>query len=176
MNILFPSEISSNNGCKIEIFFVFVFNHNSSYVLRIFFLWISFMKPNKLADLILLCKIKPRSATRSKVIQIMSHKCHSLSLGNLDLDCGKELYTGTIYRNANCVLYTGEECKQTQLAPQKLKERTKALMWYYSPTKNKLIYHFNSLFLFPLNAVHRFDASDVTVPGLYISWTLDSIW
>ena len=73
------------------------------------------MKPNKLADLILLCKIKPRRATRSKVIQIMSHKCQSLSLGNLDLDCAKELYTGTIYRNANCVLYTGEKCKQTQL-------------------------------------------------------------
>ena len=33
----------------------------------------------------------------------------------------------------------------------------------------------NSLFLFPPTAVHRFDASDVTVPGLYISWTLDSI-
>ena len=172
MNILFPSEISSNNGCKIEIFFVFVFNHNSSYVLRIFFLWISFMKPNKLADLILLCKIKPRRSTRSKVIQIMSHKCHSLSLGNLDLDCGKELYTGT--QIVYCAL--GRNVNKPSWPHRNWRKGLKLWCDIIVQQKNKLIYHFNSLFLFPLNAVHRFDASDVTVPGLYISWTLDSIW
>ena len=55
----------------------------------------------------------------------------------------KEIYT---HRNAQlrytqivyCTLW--EECKQTQCPFRSWKERTKALMWYYSPTKNKLIY------------------------------------
>jgi len=37
-----------------------------------------------------------------------------------------------------CTLW--EECKQTQCPHRSWRERTKALMWYYSPTKNKLIY------------------------------------
>ena len=78
------------------------------------------------------------------------------------------------------------------------RERTKALMRYYSPTKNKLIYQvmifgflvnmentiaidsypfsqrnnalpLNSLFWSPPTAVHRFDAWDMEVSGLYIS-------
>ena len=53
---------------------------------------------------------------------------------------------GTIYRNAQLrytqiVYFTlGEECKQTQCPHISWRERTKALMWYYSPTKIKLIY------------------------------------
>ena len=63
-------------------------------------------------------------------------------------------------------------------------------MWYYSPTKNKLIYQvrantipplgpfslkndalpLNSLLWSPPTAVHIFDAWDIVVPGLYISW------
>ena len=53
---------------------------------------------------------------------------------------------GTIYRNAHliytqieyCTLW--EECKQTHCPHRSWRERTTALMWYYSPTKNKLIY------------------------------------
>ena len=56
------------------------------------------------------------------------------------------LCQGTIYRNAQlrytqivyCTLW--EECKQTQCPHRSWRERTTALMWYYSPTKNKLIY------------------------------------
>ena len=33
-----------------------------------------------------------------------------------------------------------EECKQTQCPYRSWRERTEALMWYYSSTKNKLIY------------------------------------
>ena len=33
-----------------------------------------------------------------------------------------------------------EECKQTHCPHRRWRERTKALIWYYSPTKNKLIY------------------------------------
>ena len=33
-----------------------------------------------------------------------------------------------------------EECKKAQCPHRSWRERTKALMWYYSPTKNKLIY------------------------------------
>ena len=55
-------------------------------------------------------------------------------------------YQGTIYRNAQlrykqivyCTLW--EERKQTQCPHRSWKERTKALMWFYSPTKNKLTY------------------------------------
>ena len=46
-------------------------------------------------------------------------------------------YTQIVY----CTLW--EECKQTQCphcSHRSWRERTKALMWYYSPTKNKLIY------------------------------------
>ena len=48
-------------------------------------------------------------------------------------------------------------------------------MWYYSPTKNKLKYQIdalplNSLFWSPPTAVHGFDAWDMAIPGLYISW------
>ena len=39
---------------------------------------------------------------------------------------------------ANCTLW--EECKQTQRPYRNWRERTIALMWYYSPTKNDLIY------------------------------------
>ena len=46
----------------------------------------------------------------------------------------KELYTGT--HIMYCTLW--EECKQTQCPHRSWRERTKALMWYYSPTKNKL--------------------------------------
>ena len=57
-------------------------------------------------------------------------------------------YQGTIYRNAHvrythiiyCTLW--EECKQTLWPHRSWRERTKALMWYYSPTRNKLIYQF----------------------------------
>ena len=53
---------------------------------------------------------------------------------------------GTIYRNAQlrytqivyCSLW--EECKKTQCPHTSWRERTKALIWYYNPTKNKLIY------------------------------------
>ena len=56
------------------------------------------------------------------------------------------LYQGTIYRNSQlrytqimyCTLL--EECKQTQCPQRSWRERTKARMWYYSPTKNKLMY------------------------------------
>ena len=59
-------------------------------------------------------------------------------------------YQGTIYRNAQlrythimyCTLW--EECKQTHCPHRSWRERTKALMWYYSPTKNKLIYQANT--------------------------------
>ena len=37
-----------------------------------------------------------------------------------------------------CILW--EECKQAQCPHRSWKEWTKALMWYYSPTRNKLIY------------------------------------
>ena len=37
-----------------------------------------------------------------------------------------------------CTLW--EECKQTQCPHRSSRESSKALMWYYSPTKNKLIY------------------------------------
>ena len=37
-----------------------------------------------------------------------------------------------------CTLW--EECKQTQCSHRSWRERTKTLMWYYSPTKNKLKY------------------------------------
>ena len=55
-------------------------------------------------------------------------------------------YQGTIYRNAQlrykqivyCTLW--EECKQTQCPHRSWKERTKALRWFYSPTKNKSKY------------------------------------
>ena len=53
---------------------------------------------------------------------------------------------GTIYRNAQFryrhILYCSlwEECKQTQCPHRSWRERTKALTWYYSPSKNKLIY------------------------------------
>ena len=55
-------------------------------------------------------------------------------------------YQGTIYRNAQlrykqivyCTLW--EECKQTQCPHRSWRERTKVLVWFYSPTKNKLIY------------------------------------
>jgi len=38
--------------------------------------------------------------------------------------------------------------------------------------------HLNSLFWFPPSptAVHRFDASDMAVPGLYISWSQVQFW
>ena len=65
------------------------------------------------------------------------------------------LCQGTIYRNAQlrytqivyCTLW--EECKQTQCPHRSWRERTTALMWYYSPTKNKLIYQVraNTIFL-----------------------------
>ena len=50
-------------------------------------------------------------------------------------------YQGTIYRNAQlrythimyCTLW--EECEQTQCPHRSWRERTKALMWYYSPKK-----------------------------------------
>ena len=53
---------------------------------------------------------------------------------------------GTIYRNSQlrythimyCIMW--EECKQTQCPHRSWRERTTALMWYYSPTKDKLIY------------------------------------
>ena len=55
-------------------------------------------------------------------------------------------FQGTIYRNAQlrhthiiyCTLW--EECKQTQCPHRSWRERTTALMWYYCPTKNKLIH------------------------------------
>ena len=61
-------------------------------------------------------------------------------------DCRDNSNQGTIYRNAQlryahimyCILW--EECKQTQCPHRSWRERTTALMWYYSPTKNKLIY------------------------------------
>jgi len=128
------------------------------------------------------------------------------------LDPKENWIQGTKYRNAQlrytqivyCTLW--EECKQTQCPHRRWRERTRALMWYYSPTKNKLIYQvrtntndfwlssqhekynsniffflfknyalpLNSLFWSPPTAVHRFDASDISVPpgppGLYISW------
>ena len=37
-----------------------------------------------------------------------------------------------------CTLW--EECKQTQCPHRSWRKRTTALMWYYSPIKNKLIY------------------------------------
>ena len=51
-----------------------------------------------------------------------------------------------MYRNAQlrytqigyCTLW--EECKQTQCPHRSWRKRTNALMWYYSPTKNNLIY------------------------------------
>ena len=63
----------------------------------------------------------------------------------IDLFCHK-WKQGTIYRNAQlrythimcCTLW--EECKQIQCPPRSWRERTTALMWCYSPTKNKLIY------------------------------------
>ena len=45
-----------------------------------------------------------------------------------------QLYTQIVY----CTLW--EECKQIQCPPRSWSKGTKALMWYYSPTKNKLIY------------------------------------
>ena len=53
---------------------------------------------------------------------------------------------GTIYRNTQLIqthiMYCTpwEEYKQTQRPHRSWRERTTALMWYYSPTKNKLIY------------------------------------
>ena len=107
-------------------------------------------------------------------------------------------YTHIMY----CIMW--KECKQTQCPHRSWRERTTALMWYYSPTKDKLIYQvrvntydfglsgqynsdillfhpwafslkndalpLNSLFWSPPTAVHRFDAWDMAVPGLYISW------
>ena len=55
----------------------------------------------------------------------------------------KELYTGTPNSDIRklCTVLWGRtgECKQTQCPHRSWRERTKA-MWYYSPTKNKLIY------------------------------------
>ena len=116
-----------------------------------------------------------------------------------------------MYRNAQlrythimyCTLW--EECKQTQCPHRSWRERIRALMIYYSPTKNKLIYQvimifwlsgqygkYNSnIFLFPLvcplsskimgseffvlissHCSSGFDAWDMAVPGLYISWSI----
>ena len=41
-----------------------------------------------------------------------------------------------------CILW--EECKQTQWPHRSWRERATALMWYYSPTKNKLIHQFRA--------------------------------
>ena len=57
----------------------------------------------------------------------------------------KELYRNAQLRNMQIVYCTlWEECKQTQFPHRSWRERTKALMWYYSPTKNKLIYQFRA--------------------------------
>ena len=105
-----------------------------------------------------------------------------------------------------CTLW--EECKQTQCPHRSSRESSKALMWYYSPTKNKLIYQDilmicgflvnmeNTIAIYsystpwtlfpqkwcvapelcwsPPTAVLRFDASDMAVPGLYISLPMGS--
>ena len=104
----------------------------------------------------------------------------------------KELYTGTPNSDIRilCTVHCGRNVS-----------KTKALMWYYSPTKNKLIYmifgflvnmentiaiYFYStpwtLFtqkwcvapeffvLISSHWVHRFNAWDMAVPGLYIPW------
>ena len=55
----------------------------------------------------------------------------------------KELYAGTHNSDIRilCAVHCAwEECKQTQCPHRSWRERTKTLMWYYSPTKNKLKY------------------------------------
>ena len=54
-------------------------------------------------------------------------------------------YRNTQLRYSKIVHFTlWEECKQTQCRHKSWRERTKALMWFYSPTKNKLIYQFRA--------------------------------
>ena len=54
-------------------------------------------------------------------------------------------YRNTQLRYSKIVHFTlWEECKQTQCPHKSWRERTKALMWFYSPTKNKLIYQFRA--------------------------------
>ena len=87
--------------------------------------------------LILIRKINTRGATRSQS-RVSNVVLFAQSLSTS--------YQETIYRNAQlrytqilyCTLW--EECKQTQCPHRNWRERTTALVWYYSPTKNKLIY------------------------------------
>ena len=87
--------------------------------------------------LILIRKINTRGATRSQ------SRVSNVVLFAQSLPTS---YQETIYRNAQlrytqilyCTLW--EECKQTQCPHRNWRERTTALVWYYSPTKNKLIY------------------------------------
>ena len=57
------------------------------------------------------------------------------------MDKIKELNTGTPNSDIRilCTVHW-EECKQTQCPHRSWMERTKALMWYYSPKKKKLIF------------------------------------
>ena len=54
----------------------------------------------------------------------------------------RNIFTGTL--NSDIRIYImyctlGGECKQTQCPHRSWREKTKALMWYYSPTKTKFI-------------------------------------
>ena len=110
------------------------------------------------------------------------------------------LSQGTIYRNAQlrytnimyCTLW--EECKQSLCLHRSWRKRTKALIWYditvHQKTswyiqlerihtifgflvnlENTIAIFFEFFVLIPPTAVHRFDAWDKAVPGLYISCT-----
>ena len=46
---------------------------------------------------------------------------------------------------------------------------------YYPPSRIIDVLPLNSLFWSPPTSVHRFDASDMAVPGLYISWPEGSV-
>ena len=119
----------------------------------------------------------------------------------------KELYTGTTNPDIRklCTVLCGRNVNKPSAPTEVEGKGHTALMWYYSPTKNKLIYQvrantydfwlsgqygkynsniflfffslkndalpLNSLFWSPPTAVHRFDAWDMVVPGLYIPWT-----